>query len=207
MQESVNDQELREILQRAEEIHNQEQTPLEVGPRLQEIAKAAEEAGLSRSAVTQALRERTSALTNPLEQGALVFGNVGEGKFYVAEVLEVEKSHAKVRFLGGSDARLSLEELRPFQFLPGQKVKCPWPDWGWWTCTVVSYDRENRKLRASDGWGSEQTFHISDVFIQPDAKPLVSFDALRARTMVTVVSIAAAGGALIGAVVSWLLMR
>ncbi len=208
MPQRFDDEHVREVLARAEEIHQQELLPLDIGPQMQEVVQAAEESGLSRSAVMQALRERVSAHRTPPEPGELVFAPSEEGDWYAAELVAVDKGQAKVRFLGGSDARFSLEELRPFQMLPGQQVQCPWPDWGWCGCTVVSYDRENRKVRLSDFWGSEYTFHLSDVYVEPPKprkEPLLA--ALRARATLALVSAGLVAGGAIGALVTWLLLR
>ena len=80
----------------------------------------------------------------------------------MARVTEVESGVVHLRFLNGSDAVLPTGNVRPFSVLPGTKLEVPWPDWGWWNCTVVSYDRENDKVTVTDGMDSK-SFHLSDV--------------------------------------------
>lgn len=206
MQSYLNDQETREILVRAEEIQQQQRQDIEIGQRTEDVVAAAEEAGLSREAVLQALRERQSVRSAPIRVGALVFAPTDDEKLYVAEVLTLEDGHANVRYLSGSDHVVLESDLRPFQMLPGQKVRCDWPGWGWWTCTVVSCDRENRIVRASDGWGTTKIFSLKDVYVQIPAKNEGSRNSVRLRITSYLISAVIAGAA-IGSVITWLIVR
>jgi len=108
-----------------------------------------------------------------------------------------------VRFLRGSEHELTLDELRPCAFLPGERVSCDWPMWGPWTCTVVSYDAAKQRVKLNDGWGYMKTFPVSEVWLappKPDGKT-------GAKVYATLLGAGAAVGAVIGAIVTALLTR
>lgn len=194
---------LREVLARAEEIHRQSSGGA-VQTDIDAILAAAEEAGLPREAVNQALQERFGVAARPPAVGERVFARSTDGKFYLARVVSLDSALAHVRFAQGTDHRIPLSDLRPFSVMPGQKLVCPWPFWGAWTCEVISFNAETDTVRVSDGWGSEQTFPISEVSLPKD-KPSGP-NELRHRIAVYALTAAASGGA-IGAVLTWLLMR
>lgn len=194
---------LRAVLQRAEEIQIQQSVELHARGETNQLIEAAVEAGLSREAVEQALRERIAIEHQSLQPGELVFAPSGDGFLYAAKVVSLEEGVAVVRFLSGSDIRLLQSELRPFALLPGQKVSAPWPDWGWWTCQVVRFDREHYQVRLSDGWGSEHSFPISEIRL---AIPRPGSIRDRIEAYAAHAAFALGGGA-IGALLTWLLLR
>jgi hypothetical protein len=163
----LNENEIREILKRAEQIH--------VGASLEEedsdskaLIKAAEEAGLPREAIEQALRERLGTQTTQAAAGDFIFAPSTDGKLYIAEFIESNSHTTRGRFLTGGEISFPTDQAQPAQFLPGSKVQANWPNYGWWTCTVISFDKPNRLLRLSDGWGNEKTFPLAEVrFVPP----------------------------------------
>ncbi len=163
----LNENEIREILKRAEQIH--------IGASVEEddsdskaLIKAAEEAGLPREAVEQALRERLDSQTFTLTPGDFIFAPSSDGKHYTAEFIESNAHTTRARFLTGGEISFPNEQAHPAQFLPGSKVQANWPNFGWWTCTVVAFDKPNRLLRLSDGWGNDKSFPLAEVrFIPP----------------------------------------
>lgn len=203
MQQRLDEVATREVLARAEEIHLHEQIPVELGEGTNDLVRAAEEAGLSRSAVTQALRERLATQRTPLEPGSLVLAEAGQGKLYAAEVLELSPGHAKVRFMSGVEASVSREDVEPFQMFPGQVVRCPWPNWGWWTCTVVSYDHKKKKVKATDNWGGKETFNLGDIYVERKSAHAKSPAPLTATMFLA--GMGATG--ILGALITWFLMR
>ena len=163
--------EIRQLLTRAQEIQTQQLTGQEAETEVDMIVSAAQETGLSREAVMQALRERTNLSDRPVEAESLVFALGGGKHYHAAKVRRVEDGLVTVKFLSGAEVSLPRIQIKPFNMIPGQKVSCPWPDWGWWNSTVLSYDDENQMVYVTDGWGDNQTFHLSDIRIGPDNPP------------------------------------
>ena len=77
-----------------------------------------------------------------------------------------------------------------------------WPWWGPWTCTVVAYDAAKQRLKVSDGWGSTRTFKVAEVWVAPR-----KVGASRMRVVVTLLGAGAGLGAIIGSIITALLMR
>lgn len=165
MSHKLDEQAIREILVRAEQIHLG--SSFEEESEHKALIKAAEEAGLPREAVEQALRESLENAKLQTSPGEFVFAPSTDGKLYVAEVLNSGSSQIKVRFLNGSEASISAESAQAASFHPGTKVYANWPHWGWWNCTVLGYDQPNRLLRLTDGMGSEKTFPLTEIRINP----------------------------------------
>ena len=199
----LTDEELRDVLARAQEIDRAARHGDEWNAELAAIVGAAEEVGLSRQAIEQALAERLNLPATPPVVGSLTWARSADGKYYVAEVLATSEEGIHVRFLRGSEHRLALDELRRCALIPGERVVCNWPGWGRWTCTVVAYDSETRQIELSDGWGSTETLSVSEVWLAP-AK--TNSRAARRRTYATLLAAGAAAGALIGSIVTALLM-
>ena len=162
----LNENEIREILKRAEQIH--------IGAAREDeeadskaLIKAAEEAGLPREAIEQALRERLEAQTITSTPGDFIFAPSADGKYYTAEFIESNAHTTRARFLTGGEISFPTEQAHPAQFLPGSKIQANWPNFGWWTCTVIAFDKPNRLLRLSDGWGNEKSFPLAEVRFTP----------------------------------------
>ena len=200
----LTDDELRDVLARAEEIQRGSRHGDKWNAELAAVIGAAEEVGLSRHAVERAINERFNISLTPPEVGALTWVRSADGKFYVAEVLSAAEGEVRVRFLGGSEHRATMDQLRPSAFMPGEKVVCNWPWWGPWTCTIVSYDAERRRVKLSDGWGTVKTFPLSEVWL---ASPRMKLPSGRKRLYVTLLGAGAGVGALIGSIITALVMR
>jgi hypothetical protein len=198
----LTDEELREVLARAEEIERASRRGDAWNAELAAVIGAAEEVGLSRQAVERALAERLNLPAAPPAAGSLAWARSADGKFYVAEVVAASADDAQVRFLRGGEQRLPVADLRPCAFLPGERVTCQWPSWGPWTCTVVSYDAGQRRVKLSDGWGSTRAFAVSDVWLAP-----ARADIPRRSLTVMLLGAGAAVGAVIGAIVTALVMK
>jgi hypothetical protein len=192
------DEDMRNVLVRATEIERT--TPSRAD--LDILMQAAEEVGIPRAAVERALRERLALPMKPPSPGDLVFACSADGKYYVAEVLTASDDGCRVRYLRGGEHTVALAELRPCSFLPGERVVCDWPHWGAWTCTVLSYDAEARRVNVTDGWGENREFRISEVWIAPRTST-----SLRSARMVTALMSAGAAGAAIGSILTALFLR
>ena len=200
----LTDEQLRDVLARAEEIQRESRYGDDITVDLETVIGAAEEMGLTRPVVERALRERL-ALSAPPRVGELTFAQSENGKSYVARVLSISNEGADIRFLSGGEHYVPLDQLRRCSFMPGEKVTVDWPWWGTWTCTVVGYDAVRQVVTVSDGWGSTETFPIAEVWLLPprDSRP----GEARRRVYVTLLGTGAGLGALIGSIVTALLMR
>ena len=140
----------------------------------------------------------------PPAPGLLAFAQSADGQFYVAEVISHTPDAVRVKFLQGSEHTVSLDQIRPCAFIPGEKVMVDWPWWGPWTCTVVSYDAATGWVKVNDGWGYTKSFPIAEVWQAPAKRP--SSDAARLR----VYALFGAGvglGAVIATIATVLVMR
>ena len=200
----LTDEELRDVLQRAEEIQRTSRHGDNVRAELEAVIGAGEAVGLQRAAIERALRERLDIAPIP-EAGALAWAKSADGKYYVAEVLSVSSDSVRVRFLRGSEHVVGHDELRSCAFIPGERVVCYWPWWGPWTCKVVAYDAARQRVKVDDGWGSTKTFPIAEVW-QPPTRRL-EVGNLRKRMYVTLLGAGAGIGALIGSIITLLATR
>ena len=191
-------EELRAVYARASEIQNN--TPAGHA-ELEAVIQAGVEAGIARPAIERALRERLNLPMRPLAAGDLAFAKSADEKFYVAQILSLTGDNVRVRFLRGGEHTVARDELRPCSFLPGERVVCPWPGWGPWTCTVVSYDAELLRIKATDGWGDTHSFSIGDVWIAPARNT----SPPKARLYGVLIGVGAAVGAAIGSIITALI--
>lgn len=207
VQQSFSEQQIREVLARAGEIQLHSDPGESEATQMEAIVAAAEEAGLSREAVLQAMRERLHVGTEGPAVGSRVFATSADGKFYVADVLELGERSVRVRFLKGGELDVPLGSTQPASFLPGQRIVCPWPDWGWWTCTVVSYDADHGTVRAHDGWGTTESFPISEVRMDPPRSRREHRPIPRLKFFLFSLAAGAALGGTLGGLITWLVLR
>ncbi len=160
----LTDEELRDVLARAEEIERAARQGDEWDAEVAAVVRAAEEVGLSPQAVKRPLTERLNLPDLPVP-GSLTWARSADGKFYVAEVLSMSEDGARVKLLRGSEHQVTPDQLRPCAFIPGERVVCNWPMWGPWTATVIGYDPARQRVKLSDGWGSTKTFPVSEVWL------------------------------------------
>lgn len=198
----LTDEELRDVLARAEEIQQTTRHGEDMKAELEAVIGAAEEMGLARTAVERALRERLDLPARPPVTGELVFAKSADGNSYVAEVLAVSSEGARVRFLKGSEHTVTLDQLRLCSFNPGERVVVDWPWWGPWTCTVMSYDAARARVKVNDGWGYTRTFPVADVWLAPR-----KVGGSRTRIYVTLLGAGVGLGAILGSIVTALLIR
>src|SRR5688572_10859569 len=118
----ISDTQLRDLLARAEELDRGSNQAS--GADIAGLLGAAEEVGFSRRAVQQALAEQLGLPALPLTQGTLVWARATDDKFYAAEVLTSNEEITEVRFLGGSQHHLALEDLRTCLLSPGARITC-----------------------------------------------------------------------------------
>ncbi|MFZ4506217.1 MAG: hypothetical protein ACOYON_00790 [Fimbriimonas sp.] len=144
-------EEMTALLQRAQEIDAGRLGTVEGASETESFVRAAEEAGISREAITQAMRERLQPTISDLQTGERVFAKSADGAFYVALVSKVDGPIAKVRFLNGGDHEIATADLRPFSLLPGMQVEAKWPMWGWYSVKVERFDPIALTVTLTDG--------------------------------------------------------
>jgi hypothetical protein len=165
----MDSEDLRAVLARAAEIESGRRLALQAGDEVEDVVRAAEEVGLPRDAVMQALRERLAHLQPP-EVGELVYAQSADGRFYPARLVSAEPGLLRVRYLKGSDAALAPGQVRRFDVSPGAKVEVPWPKWGWWGAEVVAYNAEAQSVEVTDGM-TKMTFPIIETRLRKPATP------------------------------------
>lgn len=153
---------IREVLARAEAIQARQSLRLDDSAEVEALVSAASEAGLSRDAVLQALRERLQAAAPP-EPGETAFAKSADGHSYLAEVVEVKDHSVKVAFLGGGRAEVRPNDIVGFSPSPGSLVQARYPTWGWCNSTILGYDEKRKVLTVSDNMGFEYKFPISEI--------------------------------------------
>ncbi len=201
---SLTDQELRDILARAQEIQGGLRSGPEFTARVEALISAGEEVGISREAMQRAIREKFDLPMAPPAPGTMVFALAANGRHYPAEVIAAEPDAVKVRFLRGSDHNVAPDQIRSAALIPGEKVMCDWPWWGPWNCTIISYDATRKRVKVSDGWGYTRSFPLAEVWLPPRPSEL---DARRDRRRVyaRLLGAGAVVGAVLGSVLTLLL--
>lgn len=194
------------MLARAEAIQGSSERVSASDADVEAFIQAAEEVGYARTAVELALRERLPFSMNAPAAGELAFAKSADGKYYIAQVLSSGREGVRVRFMRGGEHTVAVDDLRPCSFLPGERVVCPWPSWGPWTCTVLSYDAPAQRIKVSDGWGDTREFPISEVWLNPPPKSGAG-SRVGARISVALIVAGAGVGALLGSIITALLMR
>lgn len=192
----LSDDDIREIVTRAEALQRSEGGP---GTDAEALVLASDELGISRGAMQRAVQERLQARFNP-QAGDIVFARSTDDRFYAAEVVDQAGYSFTVRFLRGGERVLPVDDVRPPPFLPGERVMCPWPDWGDAAGTVVSYNADRQTLTVSNGWHKTRV-PVRNVWLAPDRKPSSS----RSRIYAAIFSAGAAVGAAAGALLMWFL--
>ena len=99
----LTDEELRDVIARAEEIQRVSRQGDEWNTELAAVIGAGEELGLSRTSIERALSERLDYPVAPPAIGSMVWAKSADGRAYVAEVLATSDDSVSVRFLRGSD--------------------------------------------------------------------------------------------------------
>lgn len=190
---------IRAVITRAGEIQNAtapDQAEIEA------LIQAAAEVGIERSAVERALRERMATSMALPAVGDLTFAKSADDKFYAAEVVAVTNDTVRVQFMRGGVHTVSVDELRPFSLLPGERVVVQWPWWGPWTCSVLSYDAAARYVTVTDGWGETRIFPLSEIWLaKPKAGPA------KRMLYAGLIGFGVGVGGAIGAIITALVMR
>ena len=168
---------------------------------IQRFVERAEAAGYSKEAVLQALRERFGVAAAPIAPGDRVFAKSSDNKYHIATVVSRGRGDMRVRYLRGGEQVVPSDEVRPFALVPGERVNVHWPNWGSWSCEVLAYDEATGTARLSDRWGSEKTFPISEIWVEPPSLSGSGFGSFLFWSAVF------GGGAVIGGIVTSIISR
>lgn len=163
MPESLTEAELGEVLRRAHQI----ETATSSGG-FEEYIAAAEEAGISREATLLALRERFGYRTELPTEGEMVFAKSADNCYYAATVVSVEGNLARVKFVSGSEAKISVTDIRDFSLTPGQKLSIQHSGM-WFDAEFMRYNAEARSV-TMNLWGSEETLSLEKVRLRQPTK-------------------------------------
>lgn len=199
----LSNEDIKDILTRAEElqVENAGNASLEIKSFIQ----SATEAGYDREAIEKAIQERLNPPSLDVKVGDVVFAASGDGHFYAANVRSFTDSQVDVEFLAGGKASIPRKSVYPLHLTPGTRVVCNWEGFGWWTCTVLNSDFEEMWVKVSDGMGSEETFPIESIRMvkpRPVGAAKAAADALCFKLIM-----AASTGGIIGALITWMIMR
>jgi hypothetical protein len=199
----LNEQEIREVIGRAQLLESRSQELLQ-SQENDELVRAAQEAGISRDAVLQALRERFEQQTHTYDVGDLVFARSGDGHLYVAKVLGQGTTAHTVRFLNGSEAVIANADMRPLSLTPGQKVNFYTPSYGTWMDGHVEQVNMDAFTATILCWGVSTPASLEKVRIidRPSSLPVATTATLWAVGLVSLMS-----GGVIGAIIQHFLRR
>lgn len=189
------DDEIRAIVARADELQRGSGVSQ---ADVDALVQAGEELGISRAAMERAVREHVGSPAEPPKVGELTFAKSTDDKYYVARVVTSTGEDFRVQFLRGGERALAQGELRACSFLPGERVVCPWPSWGPWACTILSYDAAASRVTVTDGWGETRSFGLEEVWLAPRT----ASKQRRLRVYAGLLGAGAAVGAAIGALVA-----
>ena len=162
----LSDDEVKAVLLRADQIQRAALRAADE-TEVRRFIEKAEASGYSRAAVEQALRERFGTSVAPAAVGDRVFARSSDAKYHAATVVSVGPGEARVRYMRGSEQVVPSDGIRPFALVPGERVSVYWPAWGNWSCEVVSYDETRDTVKLTDRWGSEKTFPVSEIWLEP----------------------------------------
>lgn len=186
----LSSEEMRQTLRRAAEIA-QQAPPSEgqaTGDELEAYLDAAEEAGLPRKALLQALREKHLAPADAVRPGDFLLAPSADGNFYVATVEALDGPVAQVAFHNGGTHLVARTDLRPLAMVPGRKIQFAY-DYGagmgesWVEGQVQRFDPINRVARISSTWYGSRDVPLTKIRVKPEKpRAAASVQALLWRT-------------------------
>jgi hypothetical protein len=167
-----------------------------------EFVRAAEEAGISREATLQALRERLQVIKETYGPGQFAFAKSGDQQHYVVKILSGEGDTAKVRFMSGGEATVHVADLRPFNLGPGTKLEYMSPSWNMWLSSNVLRFNAETQVATFNYWGNEETVPLDQIRIARES--VSNDDRLSAWLFGAACTV---GGGILGALITYLVMR
>ena len=199
----LSDEEVAAVVQRAHEIHSLEDRLDTSEAQFEQYVKVAEEMGVPRDAMMQALNERFAFLDETLNEGDFVFAKSGDGHYYVARIDKVVESGAHVQFLNGSEAAVGMPDLRKASFTPGSSLEFLSKEFGMYVKgKCVQYNSAARTVTLSS-WGEEYTVPLSKLRIRKEKSP----SNRDARSLALMIALSAVAGGGIGAAIMYFVTR
>jgi hypothetical protein len=208
--------ELAETVQRAREIADHSRELASPEAEYDAYLHAAEEMGIPREAMLQAIRERRVIPGETLEVGQRVFAPSADGFWYVAELLSLTEHTAKVRFLEGGEHTCATSDVRPLSLIPGRKLQGDIKGWGWYGCLVVRHDPAKDRVEVihddwapSKEWLTMRKLRLTRDHVYPNRPKEKSAAEFTRGVLLRSVGVATAAGVLAGMVLHhlfpWLL--
>lgn len=199
MDTRLSDEEVAAVVQRAHEIQFLQERIGEGPSGIEQYVKVAEELGVSREAMLQALGERFVFLGGEIEVGAIVLAPSDDAREYPAKVVSTDGDSVLVRFLNGGEGRVGRHHLREATFSPGTEYEYYSPmSFMYVRGRVTRLDRD--ALTATfNTWGIEETVPLAKVRTPRQRARL-------APVWINYVLAAAVSGS-IAALVTWLVLR
>lgn len=170
---------------------------------------AAEEIGIPRDAMLQALREQHVLPLVSYQAGDQVFAKSVDGAYYAASITDVnEDGTAQVQFISGSHHRVTLKDLRPFALIPGAVLQfqdeAQLGSGIWYSGKLVEYNADRKKVTMTLV-GTSYTVPITMVRLKPTrvSAPKLS---LSTRALLTrAIAISSISGVGVGFVLAYIL--
>lgn len=157
--QSLTTEELSDVLRRAQEIDSNQGNSTD----MEAYVQAAEEAGISREATMQAIRERLGYPLSAAKLGDFVFARSADGHYYAAKVGSTSDKSARVRFMNGAEIEMPLSDLREFNLMPGQKLNYLSPSGGYWANGTVSTFNPDSRVVVLESWGVSESVALDKV--------------------------------------------
>ena len=197
----LTDDEIASVVERAHEISSLEGRLDTEKSDLEQYVKIAEEMGVPRVAMEQALNERFAFLEEKLEEGQMVFAESGDKYFYLARIVASGENSVQVEFFNGGDGTVGRHELQRATFAPGTLYDYYSPmKMMYVRGRVARYDKQNLTVTFNT-WGVEETVPVAKVRLRKDAKTGVTLSSW----MIAVAT--GLGGAAFATFITWLAMR
>lgn len=198
----MNQEAIRSILVRAEEIDREARIDPQSDPRFADLVSAASEAGINKDSVIQALRERIAVLVAEPEVGDMVFALSVDGDYHLAKFLGESGNYAEVEFYGGGRAKVLSSMIKPFLMIPGSEVNVKLDRRGWVSGKVVDIDREKNWLYVEvDGVSRYMDYEDVRILKATPMPKWSTFHYLRNHAILML------GSGAIGALLMWLAQR
>ncbi len=157
--QSLSTEDLSGVLRRAQEIDSGQGHSTD----LEAYVQAAEEAGISREATMQAIRERLGYPVSAAKLGDFVFARSSDGHYYAAKVESTQEKSARVRFMNGAEVEMPLSDLREFKLMPGEKLNYLSPAAGFWANGTVSTYNPDARVVVIESWGTTESVALDKV--------------------------------------------
>jgi hypothetical protein len=208
----LSDESVRQTVRRAAEImeHTTVDGSSDPHASVALYLDAAEEAGISRDAMLQALYEQKILVSaDSFQMGEMVFAeSEADGNLYPATVIARGPNSIKAAYKVTGEATVPISSVREFAVLPGTRLQFHHPDFLgvglWGTGRVNQYDPVTELLEMSCG-GMSFTVPLSNIRLkkQETVKP-APITTVQAK-LIQVGIAAGSAGIVIGGLLTWLL--